>query len=481
MIYSLGVSYVGMNGLFTSVLQILNIAELGISSAMIFSMYEPIAKKNDKKICELLKLYRVYYLFIGTIILILGLILLPFLPKLISGKVPEDINIYYLFLLYLVSTVLSYWLFAYRSSLLEAHQRNDIISKIQIISSTIQFAVQIILLVIFKNYYLYIIAQLFIQILHQLWVYLYAKKMYPNLKPMGEIDEKVKKSITEKVRDLATAKFGAVILNSSDTVVISSFLGLTTLAIYQNYYFLVTSIISILATIMYGALAGIGNSLVLETREKNFYDFKSISFLFSWIVCICTSCFLCLFQPFMKIWMGEKMMLPFPVVIMLCVYFFLYEYNQLFNLYKDAAGLWHEDRFRPLITSLTNLFLNLLMVRYAGLYGIIFSTVISMLFVGIPWLLHNLFHSLFKQRLSAYLKSLMVYVFISLCSCTVSYVISISIDHEGISGLILKGMIAVVVPCAFYALFFRKNEYFMYAVKRLRVLVKKVDNKKQEK
>lgn len=158
MIYSLGVSYVGMNGLFTSVLQILNIAELGISSAMIFSMYEPIAKKNDKKICELLKLYRVYYLFIGTIILILGLILLPFLPKLISGKVPEDINIYYLFLLYLVSTVLSYWLFAYRSSLLEAHQRNDIISKIQIISSTIQFAVQIILLVIFKNYYLYIIA-----------------------------------------------------------------------------------------------------------------------------------------------------------------------------------------------------------------------------------------------------------------------------------------------------------------------------------
>ena len=132
MIYWMGVEYLGLNSLFTSILQVLNLAELGVGSAMVFSMYKPIAADDDEEICALMKLYKIYYRVIGCVVLGVGLVLLPFLDKLISGEVPNDINIYILYLLNLGATVLTYWLFAYRNSLFQAYQREDIISKVSI-------------------------------------------------------------------------------------------------------------------------------------------------------------------------------------------------------------------------------------------------------------------------------------------------------------------------------------------------------------
>lgn len=130
MIYLMGVQYLGLNSLFASVLQVLNLAELGVGSAMIYSMYKPIAEDNNTAICALMKLYRTYYRIIGFIIAAVGLALTPFIPKLISGDVPQGINIYVLYLLNLGATVLSYWLFAYKNSILQAHQRVDVVSKV---------------------------------------------------------------------------------------------------------------------------------------------------------------------------------------------------------------------------------------------------------------------------------------------------------------------------------------------------------------
>ena len=476
MIYTLGVEYLGLNGLFASVLQVLNIAELGISGAMTVSMYEPIVKNDTKKLRGLLSLYRKYYIFVGLIILGMGLLLLPFLPHLISGEIPQGINIYCLFLMYLTSTVLSYTLFSYRSSLFEAYQRNDMISKIQIGSSTLQFALQIVFLLIFKNYYLYIIVQFMVQLMNQFLLYVYAKKVYPDLYPVDDLDKELQKSITKKIKDLATARFGSIILHSSDTIVISMFLGLAVLAIYQNYFYLITSVCSFIAAILYGVLAGIGNSLVVETKEKNLHDFKKFTFIIAGIVCVCTNCFLCLFQPFMELWMGVERMLPFSMVILFCIYFFLYEYNQLFNLYKDAAGLWHKDRFRPLITSLANLFLNIVLVQYIGIYGIILSTIISMLFIGMPWLLHNLFSTLFEQKMGSYLKELLKYLLATLLSSVLSYVFTSLLALHGVLALIVNGMIAVGVSCVVFLFFFRKNEYLRYTIKLAKKIIMREKN-----
>lgn len=460
LIYTLGMEYVGLNGLFTSVLQILNLAELGISQAMTYAMYRPIAEDDSDKICKLLGLYKKYYFYIGLAVGIIGLAFLPFLQSLISSDVPADLNIYVLYLLYLASTVISYWMFSYKGSLLEAHQRNDIISKIQIINLTIQSVLQIIVLIMWKNYYLYIIIQVLVQILNQCLIQIYTKKNYPYCYPKKETDYSYKALVTSNIRDLAFAKFGYVVLTSSDTVIISSFLGLSVLAIYQNYYYLITAIIGFISTLMYGIIASIGNSIVTETKEKNYDDFKTLTFIISWITAICTCCFLCMFQPFMELWVGAKYLFPFNMVILFCIYFYIYEFNQLFNVYKDAAGLWHHDRFRPLITSLCNLIMNILLVNVIGIEGVLLSTVLSILIVGMPWLIHNIFTYLFKRNMNDYLFTIAQYVLVVLISCILSHNISMLCNVNLYFSLIIRLFIAVSIPSILYLVLFHKTTPF---------------------
>lgn len=183
MIYSLGVQYLGLNSLYASILQVLNLAELGVGSAMVFSMYEPIAHDDRTKVCALMRLYRLYYRAIGLIIAVIGLLVLPVVPKLISGEIPSDVNVYVLYLINLSSTVLSYWLFAYKNSILQAHQRNDIISKVTLLTSTFQYILQIGALWLFKSYYLYILVQLLTQAITNVLTAIIASKIYPDFVP----------------------------------------------------------------------------------------------------------------------------------------------------------------------------------------------------------------------------------------------------------------------------------------------------------
>lgn len=460
MIYLLGIEYLGLNSLFTSILQVLNLAELGVGSAMIFSMYKPIAENDQIIICALMKLYRNYYRIIGLIILLVGCMLIPFLPYLIKSDVPVNINIYILYLMNLFATVLTYWLFAYKNSILQAHQRNDIGSKITIITDTIKYVLQITVLVVFHNYYYFVIVILFTQVITNIITAYIANKLYPQYKPMGSLDKDERKKINRRIRDLFTSKIGTVVVNSSDTIVISAFLGLTMLAIYQNYFYIITAVLGLVSIIFASCTAGIGNSLVVESERKNYNDLKKLTFIIAWLAGWCTVCLLCLFQPFMKIWVGKDLMLSFPVVICLCIYFFMYEINQLLNLYKDAAGMWHEDRFRPLVTALTNLVLNLILVNFIGIYGVVLSTVISMLFVGMPWLLYNLFTVVFKIHAKRYILRLLQYVAIIGLTCAITYFIIYFLPKSGNIAFIMKAIVCCVVPnVLFYFIFKLFPEY----------------------
>lgn len=461
MIYLLGVEYLGLNSLFASVLQVLNIAELGVGSAMVYSMYKPIAEDDKITICALMNLYKIYYRVIGMIILGLGIIIVPFIPKLISGHIPIDMNIYILYLLNLGSTVLSYWLFAYKNSILQAHQRTDMTSKVILFTDTIKYVLQIGVLFIFHNYYYYIIVILVTQIMTNIITALVSDKMYPQYKPKGKLSKDMIKQINQRIRDLFTSKIGMVIVNSVDTIVISAFLGLTVLAVYQNYFYLITAVTGLIGTVFTSVTAGIGNSIIVETKEKNFQDLNKFTFIIAWISGVCVSCFLCLFQPFMSIWVGKEFLLDFSVVICLCIYFFVYEINQLLNTYKDAAGIWNEDRFRPLVTAFTNLVMNLIMVQFMGIYGIILSTVLSTLFVGMPWLLHNLFTVLFdKKQLVPYLKRLLFYVVIVFFSTFVTYHICDLFNQSDVLLILTRLVICMIVPNGiFFVAYYRMKEF----------------------
>lgn len=461
MIYLMGVEYLGLNSLFTSILQVLNLAELGVGSAMIYSMYKPIAEDDNRTICALMRLYKTYYLVIGLVIAVIGCILTPFIPKLISGDIPRGLNIYILYLLNLGATVLSYWLYAYKNSILQAHQRTDVVSKVTLVTSTIQYALQLLVLWGFKNYYFYVVVMLATQAITNIVTAVVADRLYPQFSPKGTLPKDKVQKINGRIRDLFTSKIGGIIVNSADTIVISAFLGLTALAVYQNYYFILTSITGFITIVFSAVTAGIGNSLVVETKEKNFKDLNVFTFIICWISGFCSCCFLNLYQPFMELWVGKELMLDFSIVICFVIYFYVCEVNQLLNTYKDAGGIWHEDRFRPLVTAIVNLAMNLVMVQFWGLYGIILSTVLSMLIVGMPWLFHNLFTTMFeKKNMKKYLSSLVFYVSVSIVVSIISVIICNFINFGLWATLIIRFIICLIVPNVMFLLVYcRKNEF----------------------
>ena len=449
MLNFLGVQYLGLNGLFRSILSFLNLAELGVGSAMVFSMYKPIADDNTDEICALMKLYRTFYRAIGLFIAAVGLALVPFLRTLIKGDIPPDMNLYILYFLNLGSTVLSYWLFAYKNSLLNAHQRIDVSSKIKLAVQLLEYTLKILSLVLFHNYYLYLIAQLACQVAVNLITAYQVSKMYPNYKPRGNLPKERVMDIVKRVRDLFTSKFSYVVFNSADTLVISSFMGLTALAIYQNYYYIITSLRTMLEVVIGAVIAGVGNSLVTESEEKNYRDLERFSLLFSWMMAVSTSMLLCMYQPFMEIWMGKENLLTSNYVICFAVYFYSMGINKLINMFKDAAGIWRKDRWRPLTAALVNLALNLATVKWLGLYGVLLSSVVSIVLVQIPWLMHNLFSEVFPKKYQGqYIRFFCVFVAVALVSCALSWLLC-SLLHLGTwPSLIINGCISFIVPNA---------------------------------
>lgn len=467
LIYLLGEQYLGLNSLFASVLQVLNLAELGVGSAMVYCMYKPIAEDDTDTICALVALYRKYYFYIGAAIALAGLALTPAIPKLIKmDTVPADVNVYLLYLMNLTATVLSYWAFTYKASLLSAHQRTDISSKVEIGMSVITYGAQFAILIFWHNFYLYTAVTLIVGVCGDLLIALMVDRIYPHYRPRGKLPKEITDRIGKSIRDLFTSKLGAVIYDSADTIVISAFLGMTMLAIYQNYFYILTAVTSFIAIVFRSVTAGIGNSLTVESEDKNYLDLRKFTFIIAWIAGFCTCCLLALYQPFMELWMGRRLMLSYSAVVCFGVYFFIRQINSLLNLYKDAAGMWHEDRFRPLAAASFNLILNLILVQYIGIYGVILSTVLAILVVGEPWLLYNLFSVIFsRERLKGYLKELLTLCLISFAACSVSLVLCRFITPESLIA-VLAGRLAVclVVPNLVFWLCLRRWELFRLTV-----------------
>ncbi len=460
-IHTLGPQYLGLDSLFISVLQMLNLTELGVGTAMVYSMYKPLAEDDIDTVCALMGLYKKYYRIIGLVVLVLGLAITPFIPFIVKDDLPSDINMYVLYFFNLASTVITYWLFAYKNCIIVANQRVDINVKISMCVNTFMYLAQIAVLLYTKNYYWYIGVKIFTSIISNLVTATVANRLYPQFKAKGVLPEKTVKAVNNRVKDLFTAKIGSVVIYSVDTIVISAFLGLTVLGKYQNYIFIMNAVIGCIGIVHSSMKSIIGNTIVIDSPQKN-YDFFSI-FLFGivWISGVCTSCFLCLYQPFMELWAGKELMLDFGVAVCFSIYFFVFEINKVLNLYKDASGMWHSDRFRPLIISLLNLGLNLLTVNYFGLYGIILSTVVPMVFISYPWLTSNICHEIFEPKYNKeILCKLAVYFAATVAAAVITYGVCSLISLPLLPTLIVRGLVCAVLPNVIFLVMFFKTQDF---------------------
>lgn len=470
----LGSEYLGLNSLFSSILQVLSISELGIGTAIVFSMYRPIAEDDVETLCALLNIYKKVYQVIGTIIFALGVAIVPILPKLISGSYPDEVNIYSLYLVYLFNTVIGYYLFAYKQALFSAYQRNDLLSKRTTIINFLSNSVQIILLIFTHNYYVYLLVLPISTIATNIANAYIASKMYPELQCRGQISIEMKRSIKKRIVGLLSFKIYNVIFTSVDTIVISSFLGLTPLAIYNNYYYIQTSIVGFLTILTSSITAGIGNKMITNSVDDNYVDLKKFTFVNGWITSWCAVCLLCLYQHFIRIWVGENYLFPFSTVYLMVIYFFLPRVTTMTYTYREAAGLWWEDRFRPLVATVVNLILNILLVQIIGINGVIISTLICTIFINAPWGTYVLFKNYFKKPLKEYFGQIFYYLIITNLAGFVTLGICNLLQTTGLGALCVKAFICCVVPNIIFCVFYRNLKEFKYAQTLVESILKKI-------
>lgn len=469
----LGSEYLGLNSLYSSILQVLNFAELGFGSAIVFSMYKPIANNDKKTICALMNLYKKVYRIVGIVIAVIGLAIVPFLENIIKGTPPSDINIYVLYLIYLFGTVSSYWLFAYKNVLINAHQRNDIGSNLNSIINIIKSIVQIVFVILAKNYYLFVIMIPIASITGNIICAGIVDKKYPEYKPEGKLSKEEIRDIKKRVYGLMTQKICGTTRNSFDSIFLSAFNGLSTVGIYNNYYSIMSYVQVFLSIITSSITASVGNSIATESVEKNYNDMMKFNFMYMWISGWCTVCMLCLYQPFVKIWMGTDYMFPFYIVIFLCIYFYMLRAGDIRYTYMSAAGIWWEGKSKYVIETILNISLNYFLGKYFGVGGIILATVISLFLVNFLLITGILYKNYFKRySQKEFFINHLIYALTTILACGVTYYCCSWLQVEGFIGILIKAVICCIVPNIIYVIFYRKNKNYDATIAFVKNIVK---------
>ena len=266
----LGAEYLGLNSLFTNILTILSFAELGIGNAIIFSMYKPLSTGDEQKLKKLTNFYKQTYLKIGTIMLVVGLSITPFVPRIIESVPKISESIYLIYILFVVDSAVSYF-FSYRTCIITADQKNYIIITYTHIFKIAQMILQLVILYFTHNYMLYLILQITNTIITQIFLSYKSRKMYPYLKEINNehLEDKEKKSILNNVKTLFIYKFGSVILNGTDSIIISKKLGLTILGLYSNYLLIINALAQIISQVLNAFTSSIGNLIAQKDVQKD--------------------------------------------------------------------------------------------------------------------------------------------------------------------------------------------------------------------
>lgn len=465
----LGAQYLGLNSLFSSVLAVLSLSELGFSSALVFHMYKPIAEDDAEKLSALLNFYRKAYLVIGTVITLVGLLLVPFLPHLINGEYPPNINIYFVYFVQLFNSAISYFLFGYKQSLLVAHQRNDIDSLINLITQSGLQITQIVLLIVTHNYYYFIFCMPVFTIANNLWIAYFTHKLYPNLKCDGKLDKETLQNIKKLVIGSFVQKACGTTRNSLDSICISAFVGLAVTGMYNNYYTIFNGITMLLGVLSASITGGIGNHIVIKSKEENFNELQSLDFLYMALSGWCVACLLCLSQTFMKIWMGDDMLLPIGTVLNMCIYFYVLKLGDMRSVYYAATGMWWEMRWRSITETISNLILNITLGYFLGINGIIWATTISILAFNFIWGSSIIFRCYFgKDQLYKYFMSQLRYLLNTVLICAITYIVCSQLSFSSnYIDLIIKGFICLIVGGGVTLALNVRNNLFKPALKMI--------------
>lgn len=471
-IHTLGKTYLGFSGLFSDILALLSLAELGVGTAILYSMYKPAAVKDYKTLAALLQLYRKVYNTIGILILIVGICLTPFLGFFISD-IPDIPELPIIYLLYLLNTTASYF-FVYKKSILIVDQRSYVSSLIYIVTISAQNIFQMIFLVTTHSFIIYLVIQVCCTLINNTCISLYVNRQYAFLKEYRNevVEEKTKQTIYGNIKAMFASKISSAIVTSTDNILISKFVSTVILGLYSNYTLFVTMLRTIITKIFEALTGSIGNLVALESSQKIYQTFRKIFFINFWIVAFSTSILFSLVNPFIELWIGDDFLLSQAIVFMICLNLYMRLIRNTFLTFMDTYGLFVELRPKCIAEAIINLVFSLILVGplNLGVYGVLLGTFTSNILTNFWYEPYLLFVKKFNVSISVYFRLFLKYFCVMAISAVGCYLVCNRIILlEGWIGFFAKGVFCCIGINVFYFILFRKTEecrYFILLIKR---------------
>lgn len=472
---TLNVVYLGVNGLFSNILTMLSLAELGVGSAILYNMYKPMAQKDILRINALMNFYRETYRKIGFFVLILGMSITPFLEYIIKDdhEIPELKLIY---ILYVFNNAVSYF-FVYKQSVLIADQKNYVVMFINIIKNVFMFSLQITFLIITKNFLIYLMISIISTIIFNLVTSIAADNYYPYLKNNKEhLEKEEKKVIYKDVYAMMAHRVGGVIVMGTDNILLSAFVGVAAVGLYSNYVMILGSVKGFLNQVYEALLSSIGDLVNSESKEKIYSVYKNMFFMSFWITSVISIGFYCLANPFVDIAFGNNYELPDSIVFLMAINFFITDLTGIravTNKFKTAQGLFWNDRYKPYIESIINLLASIVLLKKIGFAGILLGTLVSTLATGFwvePFILYKYgFGRSLKEYFAIYFRNFLIYIGAGAASYAV-----VSLIRGNLFKILIGIPLCLIIPSFITIMFYLKSAELKYFV----TLMKKIMRRK---
>lgn len=469
---TLSADYLGVSGLFSNILSMLSLAELGISSAITFALYKPLAQGDDRKTATIMQFYRKAYTAIGCIVAVIGLAMLPFLDVIIPEPPAIKESIYLLYLLYLVNTVTSYF-FSYRQALLTADQRQYIVTGYNYVITIGQSLAQTVYLLLTHEYIGYLLIQVAGGLIYNVWISWKAGKDYPYIrqKDAPPLEREEQRSLFRNIKALAINKVAGVLVNSTDNIAISFFNGISSVG-YASNYTLLSSTLNSLVTLLFNGLTGsVGNLNATADEDTRYRFFKVLQLANFWLYGWAAIGMALVSSDLVQWFYGNEYVMSMKIPLILALNLYTMGMLHASYTYKSTLGLFRYGQYLVFITGVINVALDVILGKQLGIFGIYLATLIARACTTLwyePYAVYR--YGLQKNPLLYHIRywvmtTLLMIVFGAcywLCSlCTFS--------PAGNS--IIKILICTILPNGVFFAVFQKTEDGMYLISRIRSIL----------
>lgn len=459
----LDIQYLGVNSLLSNVIALLSLTELGIGTAINYSLYKPLALNEIEKIKSLMHFYKKAYRMIAVIIACIGLLLLPFLDVIVKGA--ETIkHIDLIYLIFLFNTAYSY-LFSYKSTLLGADQKSYLLSIVYMNVKIVTMVIQLVVLLVFKNYYIYIIAGVLIGIFQNFYINGFINKRYPYLrdKTYSKLNKNDVSALMKNIKSMLMHKIGELCIYQTDNIIISSFINVTAVGLLSNYNMIINTIHGFVMNIFNASTASLGHLIATEDEEKRLDIFNKYNFLAFWFFGWVALCFYILINPFIILWLGEELTVDTIVINLILVNYYLMGMRVPLGNIKAAAGVYAQDKFVPIIQAVINLVVSIIGVKLWGLPGVFLGTIISGILpcINRPIIVYKY---VFNKKVNAYFIEYFIYMSVVIFNIIlVNGLMHLILgDNQSVSAFIIKLITCIFLPNIIVALLYRNKAEFKY-------------------